>query len=259
MSLPAARAVECTAVECNKACVCVLCAVCVRHFQAGRDLDPRAGARVVLEQPGGSRSYLSNGSSSSHTRGRGALVLSSSTAALNCSPKPDARQARKASFWISPYGRVPVRVVLASSFWARDSSRPRPNASLGARRRRPLGKRIRDPATCGGRFSWTQDRRTGWRSTLHKVQVYTLCTDTVVGAQRPHLLPRCVRECYTLAHLIPRYPPHVRTGTWGTLETFTPAVRANKGPSRETQQPLMARSRSPPPRRTRRSRPWAWT
>ena len=30
------------------------------------------------------------------------------------------------------------------------------------------------------------------------------------------------------AHLIPRYPPHVHTGTWGTLETFTPAVRANK-------------------------------
>ena len=103
----------------------MLCAVCVRHFQAGRDLDPRAGARVVLEQPSGSRSYLSNGSSSSHTRRRGALVLSSSTAALNCSPKPDARQARKASSWISPYGRVPVRVVLASSFWARQkNSRP---------------------------------------------------------------------------------------------------------------------------------------
>ena len=49
-----------------------------------------------------------------------------------------------------------------------------------------------------------------------------------VGAQRPHPLPRCVSECYTLAHLIPRYPPHVHTGTWGTLETFTPAVRANK-------------------------------
>ena len=30
------------------------------------------------------------------------------------------------------------------------------------------------------------------------------------------------------AHHIPRYPPHVHTGTWGTLETFTPAVRANK-------------------------------
>ena len=27
---------------------------------------------------------------------------------------------------------------------------------------------------------------------------------------------------------MPRYPPHVHTGTWGTLETFTPAVRANK-------------------------------
>ena len=114
---------------------------------AGRDLDPRAGARVVLEQPGGSRSYLSNGSSSSHTRRRGALVLSSSTAALNCSPKPDARQARKASFWISPYGRIPVRVVLASSFWARDSSRPRPNASLGARgaRRRRGAKEFATP------------------------------------------------------------------------------------------------------------------
>ena len=60
------------------------------------------------------------------------------------------------------------------------------------------------------------------------VQVYTPCTDTEVGAQRPHPLPRCVSECYTLAHLIPRYPPHVHTGTWGTLETFTPAVRANK-------------------------------
>ena len=30
------------------------------------------------------------------------------------------------------------------------------------------------------------------------------------------------------AHHIPRYPPLVHTGTWGTLETFTPAVRANK-------------------------------
>ena len=45
------------------------------------------------------------------------------------------------------------------------------------------------------------------------------------------------------AHLIPRYPPHVHTGTWGTLETFTPAVRANKvctdRPSRETQPPAL--------------------
>ena len=31
-------------------------------------------------------------------------------------------------------------------------------------------------------------------------------------------------------YYIPGYPPHVHvhTGTWGTLETFTPAVRANK-------------------------------
>ena len=72
-------------------------------------------------------------------------------------------------------------------------------------------------------------------------------------AQRPIPLPRCVSECYTLAHLIPRYPVH--TGTWGTLETFTPAVRANKvctarRAKRNTQ--LSWRPRSPPPRRTRR-------
>ena len=225
----------------------------------------------MLEQPGGSRSYLSNGSSSSHTRGRGALVLSSSTAALNCSPKPDARQARKASFWISPYGRVPVRVrvVLASAFWARDSSRPRPNASLGARgarRRRarsakefatrPPQPHLRPGDSAGRR---TAGRGGGPRFIRCRC---TPCTDTEVGAQRPHPLPRCVSECYTLAHLIPRYPPHVHTGTWGTLETFTPAVRANKvctarRAKRNTQ--LSWRPRSPPPRRTRRSRPWAWT
>ena len=78
----------------------------------------------------------------------------------------------------------------------------------------------------------------------------TPCTDTEVGAQRPHPLPRCVSECYTLAHLIPRYPPHVHTGTWGTLETFTPAVRANKvctdRPSRETQPPALM----PPAKKT---------
>ena len=27
----------------------------------------------------------------------------------------------------------------------------------------------------------------------------TPCTDTVVGAQRPHPLPRCVSECYTFS------------------------------------------------------------
>ena len=51
----------------------------------------------------------------------------------------------------------------------------------------------------------------------------TPCTDTEVGAQRPHPLPRCVSECYTFSAPYTRYPPHVHTGTWGTLETFTPA------------------------------------
>ena len=123
----------------------MLCAVCVRHFQAGRDLDPRAGARVVLEQPGGSRSYLSNGSSFEPHSPKGCprpVVLHRSLEVTARLSRTRGRPGKPHSGYLHiAYGRVPVRVVLASSFWARDSSRPRPNASLalgarGARRRR---------------------------------------------------------------------------------------------------------------------------
>ena len=132
------------------------------------------------------------------------------------------------------------------ALWPRQALRPRQHSGCA-------GSSLSPPT-----LSWNE----GGRSPRFIRCRCTPCTDTEVGAQRPHPLPRCVSECYTLAHLIPRYPPHVHTGTWGTLETFTPAVRANKvctarRAKRNTQ--LSWRPRSPPPRRTRRSRPWAWT
>ena len=91
----------------------------------------------------------------------------------------------------------------------------------------------------------------------------TPCTDTEVGAQRPHPLPRCVSECYTLSAPYTEVPstcPHRYLGA-GVLSRRShrrcARIRCAPPVARETQHTaLMAPKKPTSTQNTTLHRPW---